>query len=87
MASLFDQLAYFCDSYFCDIPVLRVWETCDLREKFLLPVAVTALLGIMYMTAGLLPPLASMALGGLPANTTEVALLVENEDGGLCGLT
>ena len=49
--------------------------------------SVAAMLGMMYMTAGLIPPLASMALGGLPANTTEVALLVENEDGGLCGLT
>ena len=62
MSALFDQLAYFCESYFCNIPVLRVWETCDLREKFYIPITVTLALGTTYITAPLISPLASMSL-------------------------
>merc|ERR1712196_384980 len=63
VSALFDQLAYFCESYFCDIPVLRVWEACDLREKFFVPVFITFVLGSFYMTSGFLAPLVSIELG------------------------
>ena len=82
VASVFDQLTYFCEAYFCDIPVLRVWEQDTRWEKLVIPIAVTSLIGILYMTQSLIPPMASMALGELPVNVTETLL----QAGELCGL-